>query len=497
MTSLSSPALLSDRDYERFRDFLGLYCGLHYPSSRRNDLAHGLAKAVRDTGHRSLDDLYDTLTRSGGRGPEMDRLVSTLTVGESYFFRIKQHFDALARDIFPRLIADRARSSRRIRIWSAGCAAGEEPYSLAIALRQCLPNVETWNVTILATDIDQDALRRARTGSYGEWSFREMDPSLRNAYFTFDGKRWLIRDEIKRMVEFHYLNLVEDNYPSLTTNTNAMDVIFCRNVTIYFSEQTTNAVVRNLYNALVDRGYLFVGASEPNLMTYNDFVHRRIEGAVVYQKDPDAERPLPATAQLPSFENVRRPVVEVTLPAPVETARLGTGAPPGPDLTHYAAALVNLEAGHEDAAMDSLYKQIEVTPDHGASYAMLAKLFANQGQLEQAQHWCERAIGADRLHAEAHYVLALIYDEQGLRDKATESLRRTLFLDRDHVLAHYVLGNLYRQSGKPDMALKAWRNAADILKQRGTSDLVPDSDGMTTGRLLEVIETQLAEMATA
>lgn len=494
MTSLSTPAGLSDRDYERFRDFLGLYSGLHYPPSRRNDLAHGLAKALRESDHRSLDDLYERLTRSGGRGPEMDRLVSTLTVGETYFFRIDQHFQALTRDIFPRLIAERARSSRRLRIWSAGCAGGEEAYSLAIALRQCLPNVETWNVTILGTDIDQEALRKARAGTYSEWSFREMDPAVRSAYFTQDGKRWRIRDEIKKMVEFHYLNLVEDNYPSLTTNTNAMDVIFCRNVTIYFSEETTNRVVRNLHRALVDQGYLFVGASEPNLVTYNDFRHRRVSGAVVYQKTPEPERRpgLADLEQMPRFDALSAPQA----PGPPAEPSAAT-EPVDADLSEFESARVRMEAGDLDGAMDALYKQIEVAPDHGPSYATLAKLFANQGQLEQAQHWCERAIGADRLNAEAHYVLALIYDEQGLRDKATESLRRTLFLDRDHVLAHYVLGNLYRQSGKQDMALKAWRNAADILKQRGTTELVPDSDGMTTGRLLEVIEAQLAEMARA
>lgn len=496
MTSVSA-ASLNDRDYERFRDLLGLYCGLHYPLNRRSDLAHGLGKALQVTGHESLDDLYDALVRSGGRGAEMDRLVSTLTVGESYFFRIKQHFDALTKEIFPRLIAERARSSRRLRIWSAGCAAGEEAYSLAIALRQCLPGVETWNVTILATDIDQDALRRARAGSYSEWAFREMDPAVRATYFTFDGKRWLLRDEIKKMVEFQYLNLVEDNYPSLTTNTNAMDVIFCRNVTIYFSDETTAKVVGNLHQALLDGGYLFVGASEPNLVTYNDFLHRRIAGAVVYEKTPaESDGSAGGTDRIPKIDWMG---AASTAPWQVadERPEPAAEAPVPEPFSHYRRALEYVDSGDSDGAMDALYKQIEEVPEHGSSYALLAKIFANQGQLEQAQHWCERAIEADRLLAEAHYVLALIYDEQGLREKATESLRRTLFLDRDHVLAHYVLGNLYRQGDKPDMALKAWGNAADILRKRSRNEPVPDSDGMTTGRLLEVIQAQLAEVARA
>ncbi len=487
---------LTDSDYEKFRDFLAERSGLYYPLARRQDLAHGLFKALKVSGFKSLDEYFDVLISQNGHGAEMDRLVSTLTVGESYFFRISKHFDALKKHIFPQLISERSRTSRRIRIWSAGCAAGDEAYSLAIALRQCLPSIDTWNITILATDIDQDSLRRARQGTYSEWSFRELDPVLKNLYFRFDGKRWAISDEIKRMVDFDYLNLVEDSYPSLTTNTNAMDVIFCRNVTIYFSQETTNRVIQKLYNALVDKGWLFVGASEPNLVTYRDFNAINHDGSVVYQKDTIEAPPMrPYVPQVltPMRPTIQTPAAAPTAPEPVAVQPAAAETRSETEFSHYDRALALIQDGDVDEAISVLFQQIEERPEHATSYALLAKTYANLGQLEQAQHWAERAIQEDRLLAEAHYTLALIYEEQGLRDKATESLRKTLFLNREHVLAHYVLGTLYRGSGNDEMAKKAWENATRILNRRRPDEVVPDSDGVTTGRLLQVVEAQMAE----
>ncbi|HVF53496.1 MAG TPA: CheR family methyltransferase [Actinomycetota bacterium] len=507
---------LTDNEYERFRDLLAERSGLYYPEARRNDLAHGLGKALKTSGYSTLDEYYNALM-SMRRGAEMDRLVSTLTVGESYFFRQIKHFEALKRLIFPQLIAERARSSRRIRIWSAGCAAGDEAYSLAIALRQSLPNIDTWNITILATDIDQDSIKRAKAATYSEWSFREMDPAVRDLYFRFDGKRWALSEEIKRMVDFDYLNLVEDSYPSLTTNTNAMDVIFCRNVTIYFSQATTAKVLKKFYNALVDKGWLFVGASEPNLVNYREFSAVNYEGTIIYKKDVTAEvRPSPFAAAPPlvspfaqasptaDLDGRRAPAPPPPPEVPATSAPPAVAPVPAPaaeapasmlptEFPGYDEALAKLQDGDTEGALTSLYAQIDMTPDHGASFALLAKTYANQGQLEQAQHWCERAIQEDKFLAEAHYTLALIYEEQGMRDKATESLRKTLFLDREHVLAHYVLGTLYRQGGNNEMAKKAWDNATRILNRRPPNEVVPDSDGVTTSRLLHVIEAQMTE----
>ena len=176
--------------------------------------------------------LYKQLEQSRTDSPLWDRVISGLTVGETYFMRDSAQFAALRQDILPELIR-RRQKERRLRIWSAGCASGEEPYSLAMVLSELIPDWERWSVLILGTDINKQSLARARQGLYKKWSFRQCDPGVSGRYFTPQEQRFQIKPDIARRVSFAYLNLAEDTYPSLITNTCAMDLILCRNVAIY------------------------------------------------------------------------------------------------------------------------------------------------------------------------------------------------------------------------------------------------------------------------
>ncbi len=161
-------------------------------------------------------------------------------------------FEALEDRILPELIRSRSVGNRRLRIWSAGCATGEEPYSIAIALRRALPVPEDWRITILATDINPHILRKASAGVYGEWSFRNAPPWLKGTWFRpkKDGKLEIL-PEIRKMVSFAYLNLAEDIFPSPVNNTNAMDLIFCRNVLMYFAAERAQEIGESLRGCLL------------------------------------------------------------------------------------------------------------------------------------------------------------------------------------------------------------------------------------------------------
>ena len=285
---------LTQADYVRFRDFILEKIGLDYQEDKRRMLGRGLAETMEATDCADLDDLYALLWRSSVTSRPWDQLVSALTVGET-FFRNASHFDALSKHILPQIIAQREHSSRRIRIWSAGCSTGEEPYSVAILLREMLPRPESWNILILATDINRDALRKSQEGLYGAWSFRSVEKRIQDTYFRLENKQFALAENIKRMVNFDYLNLVGAPYPSMTNNTNAMDVILCRNVTIYFSPQVTVEVVKRFHSCLTDGGWLIPGPSEPNMVFYGDFESRNFPGTVVYQKPAEpAAKPSPA-----------------------------------------------------------------------------------------------------------------------------------------------------------------------------------------------------------
>jgi chemotaxis protein methyltransferase CheR len=489
---------LTPAEYQRFRDFVLERIGLDFSEDKRHMLGRGLAEAMRATSCTNLDEFYALLRRSSVTSLVWDQLVSALTVGETYFLRNTSHFDALSKFILPEIMTQREHSSRRIRIWSAGCSTGEEPYSIAILLSEVIPNPDSWNITILATDINRDALRKAREGLYGPWSFRGVDKRIQDTYFRLDGRQYAIADRIKRMVTFEYLNLVGDYYPSLTNNTNAMDVIFCRNVTIYFSPQVTLEVVKRFHNCLTDGGWLIPGPSEPNMIFYGDFEFKNFPGTVVYRKAP----PVPAAAQPASaFLPQTPPFVSAPLimksrppaapPRPVELPK--TATPPDP----YQVALDLLQEGKVDEALVKLYEKLDRNADFVTAYYTLGKIYANKGNLEEAQHWCERAIKKDKLHPEPYYTLSLVYEQHGLIDMAMDALKKTIYLDRNFVLAHYNLAQIYQRQGDMVSARKSLQNAQRLLEGKPRDELVPEGDGLMVGRLLELIDNQLAVMKPA
>ena len=171
---------LNDDLYMRFRDLLISRSGLFYPQHKRDDLEHGLSLALKATGLKTLAELFSDAVNNG---PSWEVVLTHLTIGETNFFRNKPQFEALQHHIFPEIFERRA-ALRSIRIWSAGCATGEEPYSIAMLLQKMLPDIADWHISILATDINPDFLLRAREGLYGNWSFRDTNGDVTERSFT-------------------------------------------------------------------------------------------------------------------------------------------------------------------------------------------------------------------------------------------------------------------------------------------------------------------------
>ena len=217
---------------------------------------------------------------------QIEILASHLTVGETYFFRDKRLFKTLEESILPELIQLRRNSGRHLRIWSAGCSSGEEPYSIAILLSKMIPDIGDWGITILATDINMRFLQKAADGVYRHWSFRDIQPGIKEGFFNQkqDG-RFEVLSRIRQMVTFSYLNLVEDAYPSLVNNTNALDIIFCRNVLMYFVPELASKVAPNLHRSLVDGGFLIVSPTESSIPIFSQFTTVRAPGTILYKKE--------------------------------------------------------------------------------------------------------------------------------------------------------------------------------------------------------------------
>lgn len=517
---------LTDEEYARLRDLIQERTGLLFGPRQRDALARGVLAAARRTGCDGLEEYNGLLRATQTDSGLWDDLIGAITVGETYFFRNPAHFNALRQHILPELIA-RHGDDRRLRIWSAACATGEEPYSVAILLCQLLPDVARWNILILGTDINKRALERAREGHYRPWSFRQTEPAIQERYFIHQActepcpelcrkagrsdDLFEIRPEVREMVTFAYLNLVEDVYPSMATNTNAMDLILCRNVAIYLPEAVMREIAGRFHRCLLPGGWLIVGASETNVSTYSRFATRHLDGATIYQKaeaPEEAERgryrgretweprqalPLP-TPQV--TVPLRRPVTPSPRPSVLPSPRPEPVPPPEAKAPSevYQEALGLLEQGRDEEAERRLRACLESRPDFAPAHYQMARILANQGKLEDAQSWCEQALQRDPLLVEAHYTLALICQETGALDEAVAQLKKTLYLDPDFTLAHFSLANLYQQMGRPEQAGRHRAQAVRLAARMPPDDVVPGSDGLTAARLLTMVQVTVADI---
>jgi chemotaxis protein methyltransferase CheR len=456
----------------RVSKFIARNTGLHFPAERRSDLQRGLAAAAAEFGFADSASCVDWLLSASLTRPQLNILASHLTIGETYFFRDRKAFDALAEHVLPELIRRRRGREQRLRLWSAACSTGEEPYSLAILVQQLLPDWQDWNLTILATDINERFLRKAVAGVFGEWSFRDSPPGFKERYFTPTPEgRFEIAAEIKNCVSFAHMNLAQDRFPPPAIDTNAMDVIFCRNVLIYFTAPHTRRLVENLRLALVDEGWLVVSPSECSQALFSRFVAVNFPGSILYRKGTVEER-IPAT-WAPSSDTV---------------AAIATPA--------FAAAHLSAHPSAPQSTTPSTPPTPPVCAEDAPgpqAFSLQARALANQGRHADALAWSERWIASDRIDAAAHYMRAMILQEMGEHEEARNSLQRTVYLQPDFALAHFALGNLARAETRTAQANKHFANALRLLRGCPPNALLPESDGMTAGRLVEIIATLLAQ----
>lgn len=490
--------IISDRLVSRLSELVTAYMGLHFPKERRRDLERGISSAAGEFGFKDTQSCIHWLMTSPLTKSQVEILASHLTVGETYFFRDKKSFEILGEHIIPELIRSRAGTEKRLRIWSAACATGEEPYSIAMTVCKVIPDLKDWNVTILGTDINPHFLQKASVGIYSEWSFRDTLPFIKMKNFkkTKDG-HFEILPHINKMASFSYLNLVEDTYPSLLNNTNAMDIIFCRNVLMYFDRHNQSKVIQKLYRCLVDGGRLIVSPSETSHVLFSQFEAVNIQGLTFYKKRltgvRDHRSGIRDYGEVMNQQLTIGPEFKTTEPE----IEYGTGElicesfPPTPDnLTPtpnlYEAAALYERGRYADAA-EKIMELLPLNQDDANMTALLARANANQGKLAEALEWCEKAISFDRLNPGYHYLLAAILQERGQDEEAVASFKKALYIDRNFVLAHFALGNLAQRQGKLKESGRHFDNALSLLSACRQEDILPESEGMTAGRLQEII----------
>lgn len=251
---------LSDREFKYFSTLLFDRFGIFLGDQKRVLVAGRLSKRLRELELPTFTDYIDYLS-TDKTGEELTELINRITTNHSFFFRERDHFDFLSTTVLPELEAEGKQGAGfPIRIWSAGCATGEEVYSISMLLRERYgPRLPFIDAGLLATDISLAALKEARNGEYGEAKLRELPAAYRNSYFIKkDSETWAINDDIRSMVMFKRLNLMADAYPMK----GLFNAVFCRNVMIYFNQESREKVVNALFRYIKPGGYLFIGHSE-------------------------------------------------------------------------------------------------------------------------------------------------------------------------------------------------------------------------------------------
>lgn len=483
---------LTLEEFRRFRDLVQRQYGIYFEESKLDALRISLVARATRLGHRSFADYYAQLERDEA---EFNELLNLVTVNETSFFRFPAQFDALRDEILPELASSGRRANRTVRIWSAGCSTGEEPYSIAMTVVDSGIESLGWKSQVLGTDVSTKALATAKAGVYHRRSMGNLSPGVIARHFDLiDVERFRVKEGIRARVDFGYHNLIREPYPlSLMGN---WDVIFCRNVTIYFRPESTKRVLENLYHSLNEGGYLFLGHSETLSESETPFEPVEVGGVYVYRR-PRARRRFGLGAHR----------VTPATPGEQEAQPGGVGAPrlrprgqvrphkgrEGSPAASLAAAREELEAGRAEAALAIVNEVLAAEPNNADAHLLVAYLYADMGAYDEALDACHRALAINPLLPVARYILGIIYQRQGDTVRAVSEFKKTLYVDDAFALAHLNLANIYKSQHKWEAAAREYQRAIDVVRSSPQGPWVAFAGGFQPDLLISTCERSLAE----
>jgi len=505
--------VLGTAELESFQGAIAQRLGLRFDDNRLTFLAEVLARRL-EARHLGANAYLAALVTELETSDELSALARELTVGETYFFRHVDQFLALREVALPERLSARA-ASRSLRLLSAGCASGEEPYSLAILLRE--RGIEPgFEVAVHGVDLNPESLAKAARGLYSPWALRETPEDIRGRWFTQEGRDFRLNKALRESVHFAQHNLVLDA-PSLLP-AGCFDVIFCRNVLMYFTTEQATGIVARLARALAPGGFLFLGHAETLRGLSHDFHLRHTHNTFYYQRRDETEPYLPANEHLPlpareapalqraSTSNAWvAPWLETVERSSRRIRELTNGAAPGPE----PATRTNepdpsrgdlsqpLELLRTERFADALELMQQLSPAEKTDPAALllrAALLTHQGQLNDAEVACHELLRLEDLNAGAHYLLALCCEKRGQGPAAVEHDRTAVYLDAAFAMPHLHLGLMARRRHDADVARHELGQALELLEREEAARLLLFGGGFSRGALLALCRSELANL---
>jgi chemotaxis protein methyltransferase CheR len=500
---------------ENFRTTVGLRLGLRFDDSKLDELADVLRRRMGATNSPDVDSYLCLL---GTSLPELRAVVGHLTIPETYFFRIPDHFRVLQELVLPERIQVRS-ATRQLNILSAGCASGDEPYTIAMLVKD-RAELAGWQVTICGIDVNPAAIDKGRNGRYSAWSLREIDPGFKERYFRPQGHDFQLHDSIRSMVSLEEGNLINAHAPFWRRK--AYDVIFFRNAFMYLSPEAGQAVVARMAESLAAGGYLFMGPAETLRGVSHDFQLCHTHGTFYYQhrtgragavKDsahtrvpasgsasprPRGAEVLPADADRGWADTIRQATERIRiltrtpehLRKPNENPLPAAAIANGMSAT-LSAALELLQEERFDqalAALQALPADAQSSPE---VQVLRAALLANRGDLAQAERACASVLELDALNAGAYYVMALCREQADDRRTAMEHDLTAIYLDPSFAMPHLHLGLLAKRGGEFDLAMQELSRASLLLPREDAPRLLLFGGGFSRDALVEMCRREL------
>jgi len=446
--------------------------GLHFPEERFKDLTRALSGAAKEKGIE-IEKYITKLLLGHFTEEDIKALVACLTIGETYFFRDRNLFKMLRERILPPILIKKRYSNKTLKIWSAGCSSGEEAYSIAILLKELIPDYEAWNIDIVATDINETFLNKAKNGIYSEWSFRGNDLDFKNRYFLKgQDNSYEINRSIAKLVKFYNLNLADKDYIINNQRLQNFDIIFCRNVLIYFSLNQGREIINRFYNTLTDGGWLIVAPTESLFLNHTSFVPMNFDDVFLYEK----------SSKKNSIANKNKFAVRENVFIHDDKKKSLITEVKG-QFEENNSPTTELEVLDTNSIEESVKEQIL----EGEYLEKIAWSLANDGKLEEAIKLCKRAILMDKINPTYYHLVAKIYQEQGNINEAISYLKKAIFLEPQFIIAYFELGNLNLREGKSKEALKNFQNAQELLKNLDNEQIIPHSEDITSVALNSII----------
>jgi chemotaxis protein methyltransferase CheR len=549
---------MNDAQIQLFIQLITVHTGLQIRPQDRSGLTQKLLTRMKAVKIALPDNYYQILAAASVESQnEWHQLALLLTTNESYFMRDKGQFSLLEKVIFPELIEHKIklhetlRIKPTLRIWSAGCSTGEEPYSLVIVLKQLISDWDRWKILVLGTDINQAAIEKAQRGIYSPWSFRLVDTELQNRYFERRKTEWEIDPKLRQLVSFSSVNLATDNFPNIYTDIHNIDLILCRNVFVYFENKYISQVLKKFAKTLRPGGYLMTGHAEVHSHTMNDFQAKVFPESVVYQAknvpgeelgkinyliapeskvksafgesgkgeelDCNSGQLLPGETVSASFPNgnfsdvgslltsgaglgkmLQTSYVERDLAINKAPALPSTLAAEKADRQTPQMLILEAKACFKNKAyveaIDKAKQALHLQSQNFEADYLLAQIYANLGKYSQAIEYCKRASKLDSMSIFPYYLQAQIAEEQDDLETAKIYLRKVIYLCPYFVSAYLELGNIYNKEGKLNIAIKMYNSSSDILKQLPPHTPIEQQGKMTASQVLMDVQKKLVNL---